>query len=227
MTRTVSDILGREVAGRDGELGMVQDVFFDERRWTVRYLVVAPEGIGRSSPLLLASSDIAGIDADGRVATSVTRRQAAEAPGVDAHPPASLRMERELRDDDRWTYSWYATGVRDDESGGGGPARAAAEEDAAYAPLRSTRELVGYHVRALDDEIGRVRDFLVDDAMRTVTCIVAATGSRRSRRKVAIPIERLREMDWALRTVFVHATRDQVDDSTEFDERHPACDQAA
>jgi hypothetical protein len=40
MLRPASDFKGLTIAAVDGDLGSVADLYFDDLRWTVRYLVV-------------------------------------------------------------------------------------------------------------------------------------------------------------------------------------------
>ena len=40
MLRSVKALRGRPIAARDGKMGEVVDVYFDDERWELRYLVV-------------------------------------------------------------------------------------------------------------------------------------------------------------------------------------------
>lgn len=40
MLRTLDGMLGSSIVAKDGEIGRVDNVFFDDRSWAVRYLVV-------------------------------------------------------------------------------------------------------------------------------------------------------------------------------------------
>src|SRR5256885_17215081 len=40
MLRRVDELLGFTIHAADGDIGRVHDLYFDDRRWTVRYLVV-------------------------------------------------------------------------------------------------------------------------------------------------------------------------------------------
>jgi len=44
MLRSLKDLEGYTVSATDGELGSVEDLFLDDRRWVVRYLVVNTGG---------------------------------------------------------------------------------------------------------------------------------------------------------------------------------------
>ena len=71
MIRSVEDVMGCSIGATDGEVGEVEDLYFDDQDWTIRYLVVetgswldrrkvlvSPQSIGRHDwdrKLLLAS----------------------------------------------------------------------------------------------------------------------------------------------------------------------------
>mgnify|MGYP001457131976 CR=1 FL=1 len=40
MLRTASHLKGTTIAATDGEIGSVQDLYFDDHGWTIRYLMV-------------------------------------------------------------------------------------------------------------------------------------------------------------------------------------------
>lgn len=62
MLRGISDLRRLTIAGVDGNLGSVGDVYFDDRSWAVRYLVVEagtglPSGRAFVPPVAVRSSD--------------------------------------------------------------------------------------------------------------------------------------------------------------------------
>ena len=40
MLRTINDLYGHKLMAKDGEIGHVKDVYFDDKNWAVRYIVV-------------------------------------------------------------------------------------------------------------------------------------------------------------------------------------------
>ena len=40
MQRSVNDLVGYTISTKDGELGKVNEFFFDDHTWSIRYLVI-------------------------------------------------------------------------------------------------------------------------------------------------------------------------------------------
>lgn len=87
--------------------------------------------------------------------------------------------------------------------------------------LRSSNELKGYTVKALEGPIGQVSDLFIDDQEWKVRYLIADTGSLLARNEVLIAPEALGEPDWRSRHFPVGLTRDQVKNSPHVDTSMP------
>lgn len=95
MVKTAKNLKGTSIAATDGDIGSVQDLYFDDRSWTIRYLVVDTAAWlpGRKvllSPIALRSS--AGSDS---VSVALTKSQVEESPTIDADKPVNRQYEEE------------------------------------------------------------------------------------------------------------------------------------
>lgn len=79
--------------------------------------------------------------------------------------------------------------------------------------LRSVKELYGLTIRATDDEIGKVDDFLFDDERWTVRYMVVDTGGWLTGRLVLVSPRAIERVDWHARAVAVNLTRAKVENS--------------
>ena len=241
MTRTMKQILGSAVVGSDGELGRVTDVRFDDRSWAVRYLVVQPSDVDRSTPFLLSPIAVASVPEQGAMTATISREQAARAPDASDDQPVSRQIEQASMDYYGWGYYWegpelwghWATPLGLATPGPGARPRAflpeavppEAEEEPGEerSTLRSVSEVGGYHLQATDDEIGHVEDMLVDEETWRIHCVVVDTRNWWFGKKVTVPAERFGRISWAEQKIFVDSTRDQIKESSEYDEDHPSC----
>src|SRR5688572_22179378 len=95
MLRRLRDYEGWPVTSSDGrELGTVEDVYFDEDHWTVRYLVVKTGGWLTGRSVLLSPMKIRHIHWDrARVEVNATPAQIERAPDADLDKPISRQWE--------------------------------------------------------------------------------------------------------------------------------------
>jgi uncharacterized protein YrrD len=87
--------------------------------------------------------------------------------------------------------------------------------------LRRAKHLKGYHLGAMDGEIGRVKEFFFDDQTWHVRYLVADTGKWLPHRKVLISPHAFSSIDDAEKLVHVQLTREQVEKSPSIDSDKP------
>ena len=79
--------------------------------------------------------------------------------------------------------------------------------------VHSIHEMQGYTIQVTDGKIGKVHDFLFDDAGWTVRYLVVDTGGWLSGRRVLISPIAIRAARWNDQVIEVHLTRHQVEQS--------------
>jgi hypothetical protein len=149
----------------------VDQFYFDDDTWAVRYLIVDTGGWLAGRQVLISPISVVKADwAAERIEVALTKSQVENSPSIETHKPVSRRYEAIYFTYYGYPYYW------------GGPllwgpapypARlAAARQEAAEAAiweqedpgdvhLRSTNEVAGYHIQATDGEIGHIEDFIV------------------------------------------------------------------
>jgi len=212
----------------DGELGHVEEFYFDDESWTIRYLVVRAGSwlAGRTVLLLPANVTEANWEAH-RLTVSLSMDQVRQAPDVSTDRPVSRLQEIEyLRHYDQPPY--WMLGA---EVGGSAIAidaamrAAAAEAEAAGSSppthLRSSREVCGYHLEAPDGSIGHLREYLVDDETWRVRYLVVDTSTWWFGKTVAIPSDWVSKVSWGARSLRVDHTREAIKSSPAYDPHAP------
>jgi sporulation protein YlmC with PRC-barrel domain len=76
--------------------------------------------------------------------------------------------------------------------------------------LHKTNELRGYHIVAIDGEIGHVDDFLIDEGGRTVRWLVVDTSNWIGGKSVLISAMAVERIDSPARKIHVNLTRDAI-----------------
>jgi hypothetical protein len=193
----MTDLKGFTIAATDGDMGLVEAFYFDDTSFTVRHLVVNTGGWLGGRKVLISPMALRGVDWDRRrINVALSKGQVEESPPIDTDEPVSRQQEveyyRYFGYPSYWTgpYLWGAyphpvqpTDGRSSFEQEERPANWSDRENG-EPHLRSSGNVIGYHIAATDGDIGHVEDFLVDDTTgRFVTWWwIRATGglARRS-----------------------------------------------
>ena len=229
MLRNLSELRRYVIEARDGEIGRCHDFLFDDRHWTIRYMVADTRKWlpGRKvliSPISLESPDWQGK----RFPVKLTREQVKESPPLEEDQPVSRQYEGHYFDYYNWPYYWignypWGTHVEPLELYAEKLKQRAHDKVAQLheSHLRSMKEVKGYHIEATDGEIGHVEDFLADEQAWTIRYLVVDTRNWLPGRKVLIASDWLYNVSWPDQKVYVDLKRSQVKDSPEYDPSAP------
>jgi uncharacterized protein YrrD len=230
---------GATVLASDGDAGTVKDLYFDDERWTVRYLVVQTSGWLNARRVLVSPFSVDSLDcaAGGmQVFLDLAKEQLRNSPDFDTDKPVSRQHEMEFLGYYGFPYYWagpmawgYAAypilGSPERPGPVAGeptPGRVDDQERDKNDPhLRSSQEVIGYHIGATDDSVGHVEDFLIDDKDWSIRFMVVDTRNWWPGKKVLIPPERITAVNWQERRIEVDITRAAVEASPEYDPGHP------
>src|SRR5688500_2716856 len=100
MTMELHSIKGLEnfaVIAIDGDVGTVDEVYFDDEKWAVRYLVVDTGDWLSKRDVLISPISIRHVDWGTRtLRADLTQQQIRDSPGIDTAGPVSRQQEEEL-----------------------------------------------------------------------------------------------------------------------------------
>jgi hypothetical protein len=212
----------------DGEIGRCKDFLFDDEKWAIRYMV-ADTGKwlpGRKvllSPILLGRPDWATLS----FPVDLTRRQIEESPPLDEHRPVSRRYEKKISKYYDMAYYWTGGAIWENFvspsalRGAGRGEEETEQQQSDDVHLRSTKEVIGYHIEATDREVGHVEDFLVEDETWCIRYLLVDTGNWLPGHKVLLSPLWVVSADWKKRRVRVDVSDRQVKDSPAYDPKAP------
>jgi hypothetical protein len=231
MLRSMKSLQGHRLHATDGTLGTVDEFYFDDDKWVVRYLV-ADTGRWLPGRLVLISPQSLGRPnwATRELPVSLTKEQVEKSPSIETDKPVHRQHERDLHAYFGWVPYWYDVAPvalpgtigppgRKTSAASAAAKTATAEENDAH--LRSSREVVGYHVQATDGAIGHVDDFIVDNDDWSIRYLVVDTKNWLPAKKVIVSPAWVNRVDWAEHVVRVDLSRAQVEGSPEFDPTAP------
>jgi sporulation protein YlmC with PRC-barrel domain len=96
MTQSIRQLRGDEVLARDGRIGSVHDVYFDQERWAVRYLVVdTGEWLAGKRVLVPPASVETALSSAKKLRLALTRERVERAPPAEDGEP-QLRSGAEV-----------------------------------------------------------------------------------------------------------------------------------
>lgn len=227
--RRTKDLRQYTIAALDTDIGRVYDFYFDDGQWTIRYIVVASGDIlpGRKvliSPLALSHPVWSPL----HIHVNLTSDQVAHGPSVDLHKPISRQLETEHHEYYGLPCYWEGAGVW-----GPCPSPRALSETPRTASkanntpssddahLRSVREVTGYHIKAVDGEIGHLEDFLLDDETWQIRYGIVDTKNFWPGKKVLLRPQWIERVSWAEREIYTKMSGDSIRRSPEWDPSKP------
>jgi uncharacterized protein YrrD len=207
MLRSTKELMGYKILATNEDIGKINDFLFDDEHWVLRYLVVDTGTLLSGRKVLISPVGLGDADWKSRcLSVKLTKEQVEKSPPIDTDKPVSRQKEAELRS----YYGWAAYG-------GGGTlppviTTEAAEEDCEEGDthLRSTREVCGYRIQAIDGKIGHAEDFIMDDESWTLSCMVVDTRNWLPGKKVMVPLQSIKKVSWDEKSVHIDLPRKKI-----------------
>jgi hypothetical protein len=223
---------GYILKAKDGEFGRCKDFLFDDRHWTIRYMLAytgkwLPGRKVLVSPVLLGKPDWATLS----FPVDLTKDQIENSPPIEEHEPVSLQQEREISRYYGMPYYWiggaiwgeyiYPSALRAVHERLAKSAPAPEKDQRVDHHLRSAKEVIGYHIQATDGEVGHVEDFIVEDDTWCIRYVVVDTRNWLPGRKVILSPLWAHSVDWKEQKVRFDLRSEQVESSPEYDSMAP------
>jgi hypothetical protein len=231
MLRNAKDLHGLTIRATDGDIGTVQEFYFDDETWAIRYLTVNTGGWLDGRIVLISPISVTGHPdwESKRLDVSLTKQQVENSPDVDTHQPVSRQREAEYLGYYGYPFYWggpYLWGT-EPISVGLAPAMPAIESvpvhvsDPADSHLRSAQEVTGYTLHASDGEIGHLHGFVFDDESWPIRYLEVATRNWWPGKKVLVSPAWINEVSWEDSKVYTGLSRETIQGAPEYVESAP------
>jgi uncharacterized protein YrrD len=234
MLRNALHLKGFAIRATDGEIGKVDQFYFDDETWTIRYLVVNTSR-WLASPLVLVSPiALRQVEWQSkRIDVALTKKQIEDSPPIDTHKPVSRQHEAMYLGYYGYPYYWGGPNLWGPASDPAGLAvqreavtkaealEARAGKESADSHLRSTNEVTGYHIEATDGEIGHVKDFIVDDGTWAIRYLEVDTRNWWPGKKVLVSPQWIDNVSWPDSKVYVDLSRETIKNGPEWNDSVP------
>lgn len=213
---------GYKLGTMEGDVGTVKEFYFDDRHWTVRYLVVDTGDWLTDRQVLISPYAMVAVDEEEKnIATVLTKKQIEASPSLDTHKPISRQFEESYYGYYGWPMYWYGPymwGPYHDPLRYREGQEAIQNENGWDAHLRSMQDVSGYHIQAKDGEIGHVEDFVIDDKTWAIRYLIVDTRNWWPGKQVLVSPKWIEEISWSESKVFVNLTRETIKQSPEYTE---------
>jgi hypothetical protein len=223
MLDKVKTLKGYKMHSLDGEIGVVDDFYFDDQYWTVRYLVANTVPWLPGRPVLISPYALGKVDRENRtVNVKLTNLQIVNSPPLDSHKPISRQFEEAYHDYYGWPAYWsgvYAWGpypyISLDHEQPKRPFLGLKKWD---DHLRSMDKVRGHIIQATDGEIGHVSDFIIDDETWAIRYLVIETRNWLPGKHVLVSPKWIERVSWVESNVYVNLSREMIKLSPEYTE---------
>lgn len=234
---------GYSLRASDREIGKVKDMYFDDRQWRIRYVVVDTGEWLPGRKVLISPPCFGAPDFEHRmlpVALSGTQVEAS--PSIETNKPITVEYEEALHTYYNWPFYWtgsnYPAGIygglggavpvvpvtADDASTPGDmkppptPEEKTKNLSADDRHLQSVDEVRGWNIKALDGDIGHVEDLLVRPSRDwSIGQIVIDTRNWLPGRKVLVAPHWVKQVDWQEKEIHINLDRDTIESAPEYD----------
>jgi uncharacterized protein YrrD len=224
MQHSLAHLINWNLDAKDGEIGKVEDFYFDDQTWAVKYLVVRTGGWLSGRKVLISPTVVIGNTWDlGLLPVSITKEQVRDSPDIDTDKPVSRQHEAELAVYYSWQSTWGpgfypgatwgvipSTPVLDPTALNEADGITSARED---FHLRSAQQVGGYHIHANDGDIGHIVDFIFDDQNWQISHLLIDTHNWVGGEKVLLEVHHIREIQWQHATVLVDLSIEAIKNS--------------
>ena len=227
MQCNINSLIGNSVDAIDGDIGKVEEVYFDDKNWVVRYLIIKTgHWLSCRKVLMYTQSLLRNVCGSGIFQVNLTKAQVHNSPDIDTDQPVYRQQEIELHGyyawQNYWDFGFYAAGLlplvdtqaaveeklNEPDSNG--------KQSKYNQHLRSSNKVTGYSIHAVDGDIGHISDFIIDNETWEIVYLVVNTHHWFGGKEVLVPIKHIIEVQWADSTVYLNMTKDAIKDSTVF-----------
>jgi len=218
-----NSLKGYKLQSLDGEIGKVQEFYFDDRFWTIRYLVADSGNWLTGREVLISPYALGSVSKETQhLAVHLTKKQIEDSPALSTDQPVSKQFEEAYYLYYGWPTYWggsnmwgaypYLTPERAEWL------KSTGIEEGWDRSLRSTRRVSGYHIQATDGEVGHVEDFIIEDETWAIRYLVIDTRNWWPGRKVLVSTKWIERVSWSESKIFFNISRESIKQAPEYTE---------
>ncbi|WP_321479938.1 PRC-barrel domain-containing protein [uncultured Bacteroides sp.] len=221
MLISVKKLNGYKLNSLDGEIGKAKEFYFDDKYWTIRYLVADTGGWLTGRKVLISPYSLIRVDKEAEhIDVDLTKKQIEDSPLLESDKPVSLQFEESYYgyygSPMYWagSYMWgyYPYILRERERW-----EKSTKEERTWDPhLRSTYNVDGYYIQASNGEIGHVEDFIINDETWEIVYLVIDTKNWWPGKKVLVSPRWMEQVSFDESKLVVNLSREAIKEAPEY-----------
>lgn len=231
MLHSLHRLIGFSIGAIDGEIGHVKDFCFDDKSWTVRYLIVETGNWLFGRKVLISPVALLQPNWDKKIfPVNLTKEQVESSPDVNLTQPLSLDQTKSIYSHYSWPYpeesgiGYMTTGMVGGVVAPGIPLDERISDELHHdnhqendPHLHGVKHTTRFDVHATDGVVGEASDFLVDENWR-ITSIVIETGSWFSGKKILGDINHVLRIEWESSSIYYNQSLESLRNTPEYHE---------
>ena len=224
MLHKAKTLKGYSLENLDAEnMGSIREFYFDDRHWTIRYLVAETTQWWTGREVLISPYAVVAVNRDQQeIVVALTKKQVEDSPSLESDKPVSRQFEENYYGYYGWPPYWggaYAWGdspyIKRDHA----KWRGSTQGENTWDPhLRSTHDVGGYHIQAADGEIGHVEDFIIDDETWAIRYLIVGTRNWWPGKHILVSARWIERVSWSESKIFFNVSRETIQRSPEYTE---------
>lgn len=232
MLVTLKELSGSTIEASDGKIGQLKDVYFDDKSWVIRFMVVDTHPwIPLSQKFLISPIALGEFNsAEDSLKVTFEKEAVKNCPKIEDHETVSREFEKAYHDYFGYGYYWTGEGNWGEYAyptalfHGNILPIVNAEEDNVKKDkieetnhLRSANEVEHYDIDAVDGKKGYIKDFIWDTYSWTLRYLVVDTRDwLPGGKKVLISPDQFETLNWGSQTVTCNISLAQIKACPEF-----------
>ena len=212
MLFTMKSINQFTLCSKDGTIGKIREVLFNDQTWQVKYLVADAGNWLIGHKVLISPDYMQELNQNQQcINVDLFKQQVKDAPPLSSDLPVDRQKDGEpysilnlppspltrLPEDQAITSALDIQACAD----------RIAEQHSWDPQLRSTKASSGLTIEALDGEVGQIEDFIIDDQSWTIRYLVVRTGKWWPGHQILIAPPWISRLSWGTSQAFVNIDR--------------------
>ena len=221
MLYRVKSIDNFTICSKDGTIGKIKELLFDDQKWDVRYMVADTGNWLPGRKVLISPEFMLELSQEKQcVNVDLIKKQIKDSPPLTSDVPVDRQ-----RDKDYWGFfslpesplTKLPADQPDQEALNRRELHERFEEEHSWdRHLRSTLAATGLTVEAPDGEVGQIEDFIIDDQTWSVRYFIVKTSDWWPGHQVLVAPPWISKMNWGSSKIFVGIDREPFKSLEEF-----------